>query len=124
MWIVFFKPYNGTMRILRSITDFQVRTVAGQIVSGPVEDLDILERFLTERDRSEIAKVSFYISDTSAPLDFCGIILRNYGDSYIPECSDTLQPGDWEMLIGLLMKTGNLDEKLVKYIRRPGVIVS
>ncbi len=110
------------MRVLRSVSEFQVRTVAGQIVSGPIEDLDILEQVLTERDLSEITKVSFYITDTSAPLEFCGIILRNHGDGFLPECSETLQPGDWEMLIGVLLKCGNLDKKLVKYIRRPGVL--
>lgn len=111
------------MHILRSVTDFQIRTVSGQIVSAPIEDLDILEQFLTERNLREINKVSFYITDTSAPLEFCGIILRNHGDRILPEFSETLQPGDWEMLLSVLLKCGNLDDKLVKYISRPDVEV-
>lgn len=63
------------IHVLRSISEFQVRTMAGQIVSGSIEYLDIMERFLTERHLYEITKVSFYILDTSRPLEFCGIIL-------------------------------------------------
>lgn len=103
------------MQTLRSVSSFQIRTIHGQILSGSIEELDILENFLVQRGMSDTAKISFYISDTERPFEFCNIILRNDDEFFVPEFCEKNQPGDWDLIMQVLTY-GNLDDLLVEHI--------
>ena len=111
---------------MRSITDFQIRTSYGKILSGSADELHILSRFIDEEGVHEIAKVSFYYEDEENVGTFHNLILRNEGELeplWNPEFSTSLieeQKLDLALAIQLLktQDIGNIfQDKLIRYIR-------
>lgn len=100
----------------RSVESFQIRSMGGDIITGPIQRLDRIVDFLLTYGISEIAKISFYIVDTRVPDEFCNVILRNQEGIFVPEFCETHQDGDWQRVLQAL-DYRNLDDMFVKYIR-------
>ena len=102
------------------LTEYQIRTINGRILSGDISDLLHLSKILVEEGRSAIAKVSFYFRDPEEPEAFRNLILRNRSGMFVPEYS-VEDPELQRMHMTLVLKAldyRNLDEQFVPYIVR------
>ncbi len=99
----------------RFVNEFQIRNASGHTQIESIEHLDTLEDFIHRHGIDEIAKVSFYIKDTTKPEEFCNIILRNLDGVFVPEFCQANQEGDWDLVVQTL-NCGNLDEVFVPRI--------
>jgi hypothetical protein len=112
---------------MRSITDFQIRTINGHILSGSADELHILSRFINDEGIQSIAKVSFYYEDQEdvGSRAFHNLILRNEGDReprFSPEFSTTLiaeQCVDLALAIQLLKSHDDLHDQIAQFILWP-----
>jgi hypothetical protein len=115
-----------TMRLTRSVTEFQIRSVDGHIEVHPIEDLEVLVTFIRTHGLANIAKVSFYITNPSIPDEiFRNVIVRNYDNLFIPEfCEASIEEDrteeDWA-LVSAALRYGNLDDMFVQYIRTQNI---
>jgi hypothetical protein len=100
----------------RFVNEFQIRNASGQTQIESIEHLDTLEDFIHRHGIDEIAKVSFYIKDTTKPGEFCNIILRNQDGIFVPEFCQANQEEDWDLVVQAL-NCGNLDEVFVPHIQ-------
>jgi hypothetical protein len=102
------------------ITEYQIRTTAGDILRGYPSDLSRLSQLLVEEGRSVIAKISFYFRDPTEPEAFLNLILRNQQDMFVPEyCTDDVELQQLHMSLVLkALDFRNLDDQFVRYIIR------
>ncbi len=107
----------------RYITEFQIRSIEGDIQLFAVSEIEQLVQFIRRHGIDAIAKVSFYIRNDAEPSAFRNVILRNYGSNvdaatFIPEFCEGREEEDWE-LVRKALRYGNLDEMFVQYIQIP-----
>jgi hypothetical protein len=110
----------------RYITEFQIRSMEGDIQLFAVSEIEQLVQFIRSYGIDAIAKVSFYIRNDAEPTAFHNLILRNYGCNgsnaeavtFVPEFCEGHEEEDWE-LVRKALQYGNLDEMFVQYIQMP-----
>jgi hypothetical protein len=103
---------------MRYIEEYQIRTQNGNIKLASIDRLEVLADHIQEFGVFDIAKISFYITDTDSPGEFCNIIVRQWDSTFIPEFCEEHVSTDWSLVMDAL-RFENLDDMLVQYIQQP-----
>lgn len=100
---------------MRYITDYQIRTVEGQILVGLARRMDILVDHIRAHGLLSIAKISFYFRDDDQPDAFFNVVVRQHSGVFVPEA---VSRQDWALVMKVL-EYGNLDDMFVAHILQP-----